>query len=204
MIQINNSLPPTSVGDAIKNGFKNYSNYEGRIRRSECWFFALFNFIIIFILFFSSISVLHSYYYRPYVFIAYLDIIYVLVMTIPISSSIFRRLHDIGKSGYNIFVLIVPITGFIVLLIHLCTDSEQKENEYGPCQKYILGNNLLINTNNAQPIQGQNGYSIQLNLVPGQNNIPQQNGYIQPNQVQSQNGVLPQNNAPLIHQQNLQ
>ena len=139
MIPMNNAVPAVDFCNAITSGFKNYANYDGRIRRSEFWFFVLFNFIIIFILFFLTFTI----------YGLYLDVIYAIVMIIPISSSIVRRLHDIGKSGYNIFVLIVPISGFIVLLVHLTTDSEQKDNKYGPCQKYILGSNVLIpNTNN--------------------------------------------------------
>ena len=209
MIPINNTVPPISCGDAIKNGFKNYANFGGRIRRSEFWHFALFNIICSVILLFANLATGKAYDFgkilRKYPVIGYLDIIYTLVMIIPISSSIVRRLHDIGKSGGNVFVIIVPISGLIVLLIHLCTDSEQKDNKYGPSQKYIVDNNLLVqntNANTIQPVQPQNGYSIQLNLVPNQNNIPQQNNYIQPNYIQSQNLVVPQNAQPLIPLQN--
>ena len=208
MIPINNGSPSISFCDSIKNGFKNYANFEGRMSKKEFWNFGCFNLIFIISLFLANIGTGKAYSFRKilkkYPLIGYLDIIYTIVMIIPIVSSIVRRLHDIGKSGCNIFVFIVPISGSIVLLTHLCKDSEQKDNKYGPYQKYTFNNLLIGNTNNTniQPIQGQNDYSIQLNSVPIQNNIPQQNGYAQPYYIQPQNALLPQNNAPLIPPEN--
>ena len=165
--QINNNfLPSVSFVGAISNGFKNYSNFEGRSRRSDFWYFALFNTIFIVILFFANIATGRADDFERimshYPFIGFLDIVYTIVMIIPITSSIVRRLHDIGKSGCYIFLIMVPISGFIVLIIHLSADSEQKDNKYGPSQKYILGNNILIqntNINNIPPIQSQNKVS---------------------------------------------
>ena len=46
-----NALPKVNCFTAIGNGFKNYVNFSGRIRRSEYWFFMLLiNFITFFLL----------------------------------------------------------------------------------------------------------------------------------------------------------
>ena len=46
-----NALPKVNCFTAIGNGFKNYINFSGRIRRSEYWFFMLLiNFITFFLL----------------------------------------------------------------------------------------------------------------------------------------------------------
>ena len=58
-------------------------------------------------------------------------------MLLPLLSSTFRRLHDIGKSGNYIFIALVPIFGEISLLILLCYDSEKGQNKFGPSPKYV-------------------------------------------------------------------
>jgi len=49
-----------------------------------------------------------------------------------------RRLHDTGKSGWYVFILLIPFGG-IWMLILLFTDSQMGPNEYGPNPKG-LGN----------------------------------------------------------------
>ena len=213
MIVINNGLPRVGFCTAIKNGFLNYVNFSGRIRRSEFWFFILFDFIwqiLLLILTFAFRTRRYYSYYYSYVYsyspaMLVIDSIFETFMILPIASAVVRRLHDIGKNGCNAFIIIVPISGFIVLLIYLASNSEQKANKYGPSPKYPQDvENLLepLNNNtsniNRFPLQQQNqninqsGYSLQLNLVPIQNN----NAYVNPNSQQRQNV------APLLPQQN--
>ena len=219
MIVINNGLPRVGFCTAIKNGFLNYSNFSGRIRRSEFWFFILFHNICFILLLILTLAIRVKRYYNYYDYYNYnyyyrysvspvmlvIDSIYLLFMVLPITSAVVRRLHDIGKNGCNAFIIIVPIFGLIALLIHLVTDSERITNKYGPSPKYPQDvENLLepLNNNtsniNRFPLQQQNqninqsGYSLQLNLVPIQNN----NAYVNPNSQQRQNV------APLLPQQN--
>ena len=42
-----------------------------------------------------------------------------------------RRLHDIGKSGWMLFVILIPIIGAIWLLVLLVTDGKPGDNIYG-------------------------------------------------------------------------
>ena len=219
MIDINNNgLPRVGFCTAIKNGFLNYSNFSGRIRRSEFWFFILFDFIWQILLLILTLAIRVKRYYNYYDYYNYyynyrysvspvmlvIDSIFESFMILPIASAVVRRLHDIGKNGCNAFIIIVPISGFIVLLIYLASNSETKTNKYGPSPKYPQDvENLLepLNNNtsniNRFPLQQQNqninqsGYSLQLNLVPIQNN----NAYVNPNSQQ-------QNVAPLLPQQN--
>ena len=55
-------------------------------------------------------------------------------------------MHDIGKSGAVLLVSIIPIFGFFIVLVFLCQDSDQMDNDYGPSPKYtIIQNESLIN-----------------------------------------------------------
>ena len=42
-----------------------------------------------------------------------------------------RRLHDIGKSGWYMFLSLIPLIGGLILLIWSLMDSEPGENQYG-------------------------------------------------------------------------
>ena len=95
---------------------ENYANFDGRARRKEYWMFVLFNVIISTIL--SMIE--------PTVYL-----IYVLAILIPSIAVGVRRLHDVGKSGWFMFIALVPIIGGIWLLILACTDGDSGDNEYG-------------------------------------------------------------------------
>lgn len=107
-----------------------YSDFEGRARRSEYWYFVLFDILTIFILLFLFIlsEVQYSF---------ILIVIYFLASLVPRIAINVRRLHDIGKSGWYIFISVVPVIGGIWRLVLLVTDSQDGENEYGPNPKGI-------------------------------------------------------------------
>ncbi len=50
-----------------------------------------------------------------------------LILIVPSLALTVRRLRDAGKSPYMIFIAIVPLVGYIVLLIFLCLPSAEKK-----------------------------------------------------------------------------
>ena len=63
--------------------------------------------------------------------------IYYLAVLIPNIAVSVRRLHDTNHSGWWLLIGLVPIIGFIVLLVFLVRDSQAGENQYGPNPKGI-------------------------------------------------------------------
>ncbi len=106
--------------------FKKYATFEGRARRKEYWMFVLFNAII------STIASALS---KIFGFFTVIYIIYAIAIIIPSLSVGVRRLHDIGKSGWNALWGLIPIIGAIYLLILTIKDSEFGDNKYGPNPK---------------------------------------------------------------------
>jgi uncharacterized membrane protein YhaH (DUF805 family) len=101
----------------------NYANFSGRARRSEYWYFALFNFV------FSSILQLIDY-------VIGLDVgilggIYSLAVLVPSLAVAVRRLHDTGKSGWYILLIFFVCIGWIWLFVLFCTEGDNGPNEYG-------------------------------------------------------------------------
>lgn len=123
-----------SFSDAISRAFNNYCNFKGRASRSEYWWFALFNFIIMFILgvfegFFAAGegegSAMNIIMYSA-------QGLWSLATLLPSLGLFWRRMHDIGKSGAYFFLGLIPLVGPIILLVFLCKDSQMSDNQYGP------------------------------------------------------------------------
>ena len=127
--------PQVEFIDAIKLEFKNYVNFNGRSRRSELWWFFLFNFIIQII-----IIILANLITKNLMFLSY---IYSLIIFLPGLGLAIRRLHDIGKSGWYILIVLIPIVGIFILLYFYCLDSENQSNEYGESPKYGKNTSLV-------------------------------------------------------------
>lgn len=133
-----NVKPRLSMGEAVASVFKNYANFKGRARRSEYWWFLVFNSLVV--IFLNLIvqpiaaSNPESMFMLGLVLLLYLA--YLVGMIIPCWAVTVRRLHDIGKSGWWWFLALIPIVGGLVLLVWSCQDSDVCENKYGPSPKY--------------------------------------------------------------------
>jgi uncharacterized membrane protein YhaH (DUF805 family) len=68
--------------------------------------------------------------------IGVLGLIYSLAVLIPGLAVGVRRLHDTGKSGWWLLLVLIPIVGIIVLIVFWATDGEPGVNEYGASEKY--------------------------------------------------------------------
>jgi uncharacterized membrane protein YhaH (DUF805 family) len=153
-----------SFGEAIKSVFSKYATFSGRARRSEYWYFALFNFLIGLVL--AIIG-------KILPFLAILSSLYGLAILIPGIAISVRRLHDIGKSGWTMLIYLIPaiiygvllsimlikhfegeepnltlyiIFGIItfitfvlaiVFIVWMCRDSQPGENKWGPNPKEV-------------------------------------------------------------------
>ena len=197
-------LPKVDCCTAFTNAFKNYSNFSGRIRRSEYWFFLLvvnivtFILLLFFVLFETKTIYKYSYDYydryskRRYNYEGMLAFrillgIHVSFIALPTLSASVRRLHDIGKSGCYLFIGLVPFFGTLTLLVFLCRDSMPEANEFGPPTKYTTN---IINQTLQSPNQSYNAP-----LLPNDN--------ISINNVSSDNIIVPNNNINVVPNNNI-
>ena len=103
----------------------NYANFNGRASRQEYWMFFLFN--MIFAIVIIGIDIILG--------LGFLNVIYSLVVMIPGMAVNIRRLHDIGKSGWMVLIVLIPCIGAFWLLYLMVQDSSPLDNEYGPSPK---------------------------------------------------------------------
>jgi len=119
-------------GEAIKQGFSNGFVYRGRASRSAYWWFNLFVLIAVFaveaIIFIpltmnsggASIAVIAI----SAIVVIYLDLVLLALLV--------RRLHDIDKSGWWVFIGLVPFAGPIVLFVFTVLAGTPELNRYQP------------------------------------------------------------------------
>ncbi len=112
----------------------NYFGFSGRARRMEYWMFILFN------EFFSSVAWILDKVLKT----AMEDsgnglflILYNLAVFLPWWAVTVRRLHDVGRSGWMMLILVIPLIGWIWFLILLIIDSDPGGNKYGPNPKEV-------------------------------------------------------------------
>ena len=88
--------------------FENYTNFSGRARRSEYWYFALMNLIIAIItaIIDKSLGLKFG-----------TNTIYSLAVFIPGLAVAVRRLHDIGKSGKLLLLFYVIIIVLAIVMV---------------------------------------------------------------------------------------
>lgn len=122
--------------EAISRAFGNYCNFSGRASRSEFWYFYLFNVIINIILGgYGGVSDLWQ--QQSFNFFSAGFGLYNLIVLLPTLGLCWRRLHDIGKGGGWYFVGLIPLVGWIILLIWFCRASEPAPNRFGPVPNLV-------------------------------------------------------------------
>ncbi len=102
-----------------------YAVFEGRARRSEYWYFTLFNLLISIFL-----GIIDGFLFDSQGF-GLLRGVYSLAVFIPGLAVSVRRLHDTNRSGWWLLLGLVPIVGWIALIVFMVQDSQTGENEYG-------------------------------------------------------------------------
>ena len=118
-----------SFTDAIRSVFSQYVGFTGRARRSEFWYWTLFQIILGII---ASILDRAAFDRNNGAFSAVVG----LALLLPSLAVAVRRLHDSGRTGWWLLIGLIPVIGTIVLIIFYVQDS-QGDNKYGPSPKGV-------------------------------------------------------------------
>jgi len=106
---------------------KQYADFTGRARRQEYWMFVLFNII------FSAAAGMVDGMLGSNITerLGIVGTLYYLAILVPSIAVAVRRLHDVGKSGWMVLIILIPLVGFIWLIVLLATDGQSGENKWG-------------------------------------------------------------------------
>ena len=144
--------------EAIKACFAKYATFSGRARRSEFWWFYLLTCIPswgmsalvqwktakVAELTAAALQDLNQYnevlaQAESFDTIFYLGLavfgIISLALLIPSLAVWVRRLHDVGKSGHMLWLILLCGVGGLIPLIMCISDSKPGPNQYGPNPK---------------------------------------------------------------------
>jgi len=105
-----------SFVQAVQVCLRKYVDFEGRASRSEFWWFALFQLLVMIVA-----SMLGKAIYT----------VVVLALVLPSLGVSARRLHDIGKTAWYLLLHFLPIIGILVLIFFWVQPGENESNTYG-------------------------------------------------------------------------
>jgi uncharacterized membrane protein YhaH (DUF805 family) len=111
-----------TFSEAVKSGFDHYTKFEGRAHKAAFWWWFLFQLLV-----YIGAEIIDAILGTPIFWI-----IAVLGLLLPNLSVSIRRLHDTNRTGWWILIGLIPIVGFIVLLIFYLQQSDPGVNDYGP------------------------------------------------------------------------
>lgn len=120
---------PTSFGDVIKTVFNRYVQFSGRARRSEFWYWFLFVIICN-----IGLGTLDLALFGLDSGFSPISSIFALGIILPNLAVAARRLHDTGRSGWWQLLMLIPLIGFIILLVWFAKRGEEHDNQYGPAE----------------------------------------------------------------------
>ncbi len=122
--------------DALTTVYRNkYATFSGRASRSEYWWGYLGYVIIATVLqivaLVGAAALLNV--NESLAGLALLVPMLALVgMIIPSIAVSVRRLHDTGKSGWMLLIIMIPCIGFILWIVWMVEDGQAHDNAYGP------------------------------------------------------------------------
>ncbi|MHB1428367.1 MAG: DUF805 domain-containing protein [Rhodocyclaceae bacterium] len=99
-----------TFGESIRTCFTKYATFDGRASRSEFWWFVLFTFLA------SAAASLIS---------DSLSGLVSLTTLLPSLAVGARRLHDTNRSGWYLLLWLVPLVGWIVLVIWAAQEARE-------------------------------------------------------------------------------
>ena len=112
-----------NLQQAIRSCLAKYVMFSGRSARSEFWYWQLFLVVagLVAMIFDAGLG-LHR---NP------IGSLFWLLTLVPSIAVAVRRLHDVGRSGWWLFLYFVPIFGWIALLVWFTIAGNHGYNSYG-------------------------------------------------------------------------
>jgi uncharacterized membrane protein YhaH (DUF805 family) len=109
---------------AVTRVLSQYATFTGRARRSEFWYWAV---VVVALTVVAAIL-------DELIGFRLLQFVVALVTIVPNLAVGSRRLHDTGRSRWLLVLGLVPVVGWIILLLWFLEESHA-DNQYGPDPK---------------------------------------------------------------------
>jgi uncharacterized membrane protein YhaH (DUF805 family) len=120
-VGLSQPLRGASFADAVQRFFKKYNVFTGRASRSEFWYWELAGLIVGIV--FAVLRAVSG------IFVV-LEIIWGLAIIVPSVALAARRLHDIGRSGWWQLIGIIPVIGWILVIVWAATPPKPEGDRF--------------------------------------------------------------------------
>lgn len=114
------------MAEAFRRVFSNYANFNGRANRGEFWWWILANILIG-----IGLSIIDTAILGADRGVTLLSGLWSLATLIPSLAVGARRLHDIDKSGWWQLIWLIPVVGWILLIVWFAQRGEDRPNRFG-------------------------------------------------------------------------
>lgn len=106
-----------------------FFTYEGRLNRKRYLLRGLALGLVGFLVFYLMTA---AAFMTENVLVAFADVVVYAIIFVSSFMLSIRRLHDMGKPGWWVLILFVPVVGIILSLVMLFKKGTEGDNEYGP------------------------------------------------------------------------
>jgi uncharacterized membrane protein YhaH (DUF805 family) len=115
-----------SFSGAISSCLAQYAGFQGRATRSEYWYW----FLLVFVISLIGDVFDHSHTIIGHLIGALFSLVELGLVLPGIAVSV-RRLHDLDKSGFWLFLGLLPVIGGLILLVWFCMPGTRGPNQFG-------------------------------------------------------------------------
>ncbi|MCI2395415.1 DUF805 domain-containing protein [Aliiroseovarius sediminis] len=125
-----------SFMESIRTCFSKYVTFQGRAQRSEFWYFVLFVFVgqlllgVVDSVLFGTVTTYEGG-FEAQTNTPILSGLFGLVTLLPGISVVVRRLHDTDRSGWWYWMFLIPLIGFIILIVWFASKGTHGPNRFG-------------------------------------------------------------------------
>jgi uncharacterized membrane protein YhaH (DUF805 family) len=114
--------------DAVRSVLSNYANFHGRAGRAEYWWWVLA------VLITSIVAQMIDAAIVPGAGVGGgpVSAIVGIALILPNLAVAVRRLHDVGRTGWWVLLLLIPVIGLLVLVYFYVQRGEEGPNRFGP------------------------------------------------------------------------
>jgi uncharacterized membrane protein YhaH (DUF805 family) len=120
---------------AVRSVLTQYVGFQGRARRAEYWWFALFSVLVGIATTILDLA-LGTDFENSALSGGFFNLIANLALLLPSLAVAVRRLHDTDRTGWWLLIGLIPLLGAIVLLVFFVQDGTPGQNRFGPSPKY--------------------------------------------------------------------
>jgi uncharacterized membrane protein YhaH (DUF805 family) len=131
-VPLSQPLYGATIGQAVTRFFTKYATFTGRASRSEYWWWFLVNAIVTIVISIISgisgpsfsVDQAGGFAFGPGYWVNIsLSTVWLLATIVPHLALVWRRLHDTDKAGPFYFLGLIPIVGWIIILVLLALPS---------------------------------------------------------------------------------